>query len=299
MTDDTPIYQRPRHFPSPVAQEIEEQCEELQRMGVLEESESPWNSQIVPIRKPDGRLRLCIDYRKVNERTVKDRFPMCVVSECVYSMFGMKVFTKMDLVRGYYQMPVEEDSRCVTAFSTAKRHYQFRNLSFGLANAPAAFQRAMNVVISGFPRKNVMVFIDDILVMTESFPEHLRLVADVLKRLEEVGVKVKVEKCEWFADEVEFLGHKVSNSGLKKADRFIEKVRDFPKPRNVRELRGFLGLVEFGRKFMKDCSGVMKPLTEWTGKKKSTIVKWSERMNEAFEKLKAEVAKEVELAYPD
>ena len=214
-------------------------------------------------------------------------------------MYGMKVFTKMDLVRGYYQMPVEESSRCVTAFSTAKRHYQFRNLSFGLANAPAAFQRAMNVVMSEFPCKNVMVFIDDILVMTESFPEHLKLVNDVLKKLEDVGVKVKVEKCEWFADEVEFLGHKVSATGLKKADKFIEKVRNFPKPKNVRELRGFLGLVEFGRKFMKDCSGVMKPLTEWTGKKKSTIVKWNDRMNEAFEKLKAEVVKDVELAYPD
>src|SRR5678815_3209439 len=169
LSEDTPIYQRPRHFPPPVANEIEEQCEELERIGVLEESESPWNSPIVPVRKPDGRLRLCIDYRKVNEKTVKDRFPMCVVSECVYSMYGMKVFTKMDLVRGYYQMPVEEDSRCVTAFSTAKRHYQFRNLSFGLANALAAFQRAMNVVLNDFPSKNVMVFIDDILVMNESF----------------------------------------------------------------------------------------------------------------------------------
>src|SRR5678815_3045050 len=147
--------------------------------------------------------------------------------------------------------------------------------------------------------RNVMVFIDDILVMNESFPEHLKLLNDVLKKLEDVGIKVKVEKCEWFADEVEFLGHKVSVTGLKKAEKFVEKVRNFPKPRNVRELRGFLGLVEFGRKFMKDCSGVMKPLTEWTGKKKSTIVKWNDKMNEAFDKLKAEVAKDVELAYPD
>ena len=299
LTDDTPIYQRPRHFPLPVAREIEEQCEELEKLGVLEESMSPWNSPIVPVRKPDGRLRMCIDYRKLNERTVKDRFPMCVVSECVYSMYGMRVFTKMDLVRGYYQMPVEESSRCVTAFSTARKHYQFRNLSFGLANAPAAFQRAMNVVMSGFPSKNVMVFIDDILIMSESFQEHLVLVNDVLRKLEEVGVKVKVGKCEWFRDEVEFLGHKVSATGVRKADKFIEKVREFPQPRNVRELRGFLGLVEFGRKFMKDCSGVMKPLTEWTGKKKSTVLRWNDKMTDAFEKLKEEVARDVELAYPD
>ena len=299
LNDDTPIYQRPRHFPPPVAKEIEEQCEELERVGVIEPSESAWNSPIVPVRKPDGRLRMCIDYRRVNDVTVKDRFPMCVVSECVYSMHGMKMFTKMDLVRGYYQMPVTEDSRPVTAFSTAKKHYQFRNLSFGLANAPAAFQRAMNVVLSGFPSKNVLVFLDDILIMSESFSEHWKMVDDVLKKLEDVGVKVKVSKCEWFAKEVEFLGHKVSESGLRKADKFVKKVREFPKPRTVRELRGFLGLVEFGRKFMKDCSGISKPLTEWTGKKKSTVLKWNERMEKAFVKLREEVVKDVELAYPD
>ena len=299
LREDTPIYQRPRHFPPPVISEIEEQCEELERVGVIEPSESEWNSPIVPVRKPDGKLRMCIDYRRVNEVTVKDRFPMRVVSECVYSMNGMKVFTKMDLVRGYYQMPIAEESRPITAFSTTKKHYQFCNLSFGLTNAPAAFQRAMNAVLSEFPKDRVLVFIDDILVVSETVEEHMKLVDAVLKKLEEVGVKVKVSKCEWFEKEVEFLGHRVSETGVKKLEKYIKKVREFPKPRTVRELKGFLGLVEFGRKFIKDCSGISKPLTEWTGKKRSTIVKWDERMESAFEKLREEVVKDVELAYPD
>ena len=151
---------------------------------------------------------------------MKDRFLICVVLDCVYSMYVMRVFKKMDLVRGYYQMPVE-DSRCVTEFSTARK---FRNLSFWLANAQAAFHRAMNVVMSGFPSKNVMVFINDILITSESFQEQLVLVNYVLRKLEEVGVKVKVGKCEWFQDEVEFWGHKVSAIGVRKADKFIEKV---------------------------------------------------------------------------
>ena len=299
LKDDTPIYQRPRHFPPPVMSEIEKQCEELEQMGVIESSESEWNSPIVPVRKPDGSLRMCIDYRKVNDVTVKDRFPMRVVSECVYGVNGMKVFSKLDLVRGYYQMPVAEESRHITAFCTSQKHYQFRNLSFGLANAPAAFQRAMNVVLREFPKEKVIVFIDDILISSETIEEHISLVSAVLKKLEEVGVKVKLAKCEWFQEEVEFLGHVVSSSGMRKSEKFVSKVRDFPRPKTVRELRGFLGLVEFGRKFIKDCSGISKPLTEWTGKRKSTVLKWDSKMTEAFERLKEEAVKDVELAYPD
>ena len=126
LTDDTPIYQHPRHIPLPVAREIEEQCEELERLGMLEESVNLWNSWIMPVRKHDRRLRMCLDYRKLNERTVEDRLSMYVVSECVYSMYWMRVFTKMDLVRSYYQMSVEKNSRCVKTFSTARKHYQFR-----------------------------------------------------------------------------------------------------------------------------------------------------------------------------
>ena len=299
LKDDTPIYQRPRHFPLPVMKEIEQQCEELERIGVLEQSESPWNSPVVPIRKPDGSLRICIDYRKVNDATVKDRFPMCLVSECVYSMYGMKVFTKLDLVRGYYQMPIEGSSRPITAFSTARSHYQFKRLSFGLANAPAAFQRGMNVALKKFPCKNVLVFIDDILIMNESMDEHMKLVMDVLTTLEEIGIKVKVTKCEWFEKEVEFLGHRISENGLRKSEKFLEKVRNFPRPKTVKELKGFLGLVEFQRKFVKGCSGIAKPLTVWTGRKNSCVLKWDEGMNEAFERLKEMSAEDSQIAYPD
>ena len=299
LEDPTPIYQRPRHFSQPITEEIERQCEELERAGVLEPSESPWNSPIVPVRKPDGSLRLCVDYRKVNEKTVKDRFPMCLISDCVYGMHGMKLFTKMDLVRGYYQMPIEEGSRPVTAFSTARRHYQFKALSFGLANAPAAFQRAMTHVLSEFPKRNVLSFIDDILGMSVNVGEHLEVVNQILCSLEEHGVKVKPSKCEWFKEEVEFLGHKVCAKGISKSDKYVEKVQNFPRPSTVRELRAFLGLIEFQRKFIPGCSGIAAPLNEWTGKKGRTCVKWSEEMLEAFERVKEVVAKDVTLAYPD
>ena len=245
LKDETPICQRTRHFSKPIEDEIERQCEELEKMQIIEESESPWNTPLVPIRKPDGTLRICLDYRKLNEVTIKNKFPMRLISDLVYNMHGMKVFTKLDLVRGYYQMPLDEESRPFTAFSTTKKHYQFRALSFGLANAPAAFQHAMNVTLKDFPPENVVDFIDDILIMGKSFEESLPIVDKVLETLEKVGIKVKLSKCHWFKDEVEFLGHKVSGLGIRKAEKYIEKVRNFPKPTTVRELKSFLGLVEF------------------------------------------------------
>src|SRR5215469_10449189 len=285
LNDSTPIYQRPRYFPAPIISEIEEQCERLEEIGVIEESNSLWNSPVVPIRKPDGTLRICIDYRKVNAATVKARLPMNVVADSVYRMHGMKIFTKLDLLRGYYQMGIEESSRPITAFSTAHKHYQFKRLSFGLANAPGAFQKGMNVLLSKFPSANGTVFIDDILIVNENQDDHLQLVEEVLKTLILAGVKVKYSKCQWFMKEVEFLGHIVSESGIRKSEEFVEKVRTFPRPRTVRDLRGFLGLVNFQRKFMKDCSAVMSHLTPWTGKKKGTVIKWSMEMDEAFHRL--------------
>src|SRR5215469_487985 len=299
LIDETPIYQRPRYFPAPIVAEIKQQCEKLEAMNVIEESNSPWNSPIVPIRKPDGSLRICVDYRKVNAVTVKARLPMNVVTDSVYSMHGKKIFTKLDLLRGYYQMPVEESSRPITAFSTAHKHYQFKRLSFGLANAPGAFQKGMNVLLSKFPSANVTVFIDDILIVNENQADHLKLVEEVLKTLILAGVKVKYSKCQWFMKEVEFLGHIVSESGIRKSEEFVEKVRTFPRPRTVRDLRGFLGLVNFQRKFMKDCSAVMSHLTPWTGKKKGTVIKWSVEMDEAFHLLVELAAEDIQLAYPD
>src|SRR5215469_8948836 len=299
LMDSNPIYQRPRYFPAPIVSEIEEQCDRLEEIGVIEESTSAWNSPIVPIRKPDGSLRICIDYRKVNAVTVKERFPMNVVSDSVYGMHGMKIFTKLDLLRGYYQMGIEEDSRPITAFSTAHKHYQFKRLSFGLANAPGSFQRGMNVLLSHFPKTNVTVFIDDILIVSESQDEHVTLVDRVLKTLIYAGVKIKYSKCQWFKPEVEFLGHIVCKDGIRKSEEFVEKVKTFPKPKTVRDLRSFLGLVNFQRKFMKDCSGIMSHLTMWTGKKKGTIIKWSTDMNEAFNRLVELAAEDVQLAYPD
>jgi hypothetical protein len=157
LTDETPIFQRPCCFPLPVADKIERQCQELNSLDIIEPSSSPWSSPVVPVRKKDGSIRMCIDYRQLNKVTVPDKFPVPNLSDSVFGLHGTKFFTCLDLVRGYYQVPVEDSSRPYTAFSTPRNHWQFKWLSFGLRNAPAAFQREIQAVLSTFPSKSLPI----------------------------------------------------------------------------------------------------------------------------------------------
>ena len=299
LYDDTPIYQRPRRFTGPVADEIERQCQELNALDIIEPSVSPFSSPIVPIIKKDGSLRMCIDYRKLNNVTIKDKFPVPNVIDSIFGLKGNKYFTSLDLVRGYYQVPLDEQSKQYTAFSTVRNHWQFKRLSFGLTNAPSAFQREIQAVLSSFPSTKVIVYIDDILILGKSFEEHLQLVNKVLKTLESYHMKIKPSKCQFFQKEVQFLGHLVSEEGIRKTPEYVEKIENYPRPTNVGELREFLGLINFQRKFLPNCSEVQKPLSCLTGGKKKKQLEWSTEMINSFETLKREMKKEINLAYPD
>jgi predicted aspartyl protease len=299
LHDSTPIRQKPRRFPEPVAREIENQCDDLRKLNIIDYSKSPWSSPIVPIKKKDGSIRLCIDYRELNKVTKADRFPIPNMSDLVFGLHGMVYFTTLDLVKGYYQVPLHPDSAEYTAFSTQKNHYQFRRLSFGLKNAPGAFQREMQEVLSEFNSKQVLVYIDDILIMAHTFDEHLDLVTKVLATLNHYGMKIKPSKCCWFLPEVRFLGHMVGWQGVRKSDEYMDSVRQFPKPTTVKELRSFLGLVNFQRKFIPHCSTLCKPLTCLTGGVDKSKLHWTHDMDESFEALKEAICSDIELAYPD
>ena len=299
LYDDTPIHQKPRRFPDPVNRELERQCEELVGMGILSYSKSPWCSPIVPVRKKDGSLRICIDYRQLNKVTKADKFPIPNMSDIVFGLNGMSFFTTLDLVKGYYQVPMHQDSKEYTAFSTSNQHYEFEKLSFGLKNAPSAFQREMQAVLRDFEQKEVLVYIDDILIMSRSYLEHLQLVSRVLTTLANYHIKIKVTKCSWFQKEVNFLGHVVSQDGLRKSDSYMSSVRDYKKPSTVKQLRQFLGVVNFQRKFIAHLAEIAKPLTCLTGKKDKTPLNWTEDMDCSFDKLKEAMCSNIELAYPD
>ena len=298
LYDETPIYHRPRRLAPPIAQEIEEQCQQLHMLDIIEPSNSPWSSPIVPIRKADGTVRMCIDYRSLNKQTIKDRFPIPCLTDSLYGLGGNKFFTSLDLIKGYYQVPIEPRSRPYTAFTTYKNHWQFKRLAFGLCNAPATFQREIQSVLCAFPSNKVIAYLDDILIMSKTFSEHLELLSKVLATLDKYCIKIKLSKCKWFASEIEYLGHIVSERGLRKTPKYIDKVVQFPKPTTVEELRQFLGFCNFQRKFVKDCSIIQKPLSCITGKNKKDKIVWTKEMDDAFCELKRRLSEEIELAYP-
>ena len=300
LYDETPIRQRPRRFSPPLTQELERQCSELLSHNIIAHSSSPWSSPIVPIKKKDGSIRMCIDYRKLNAVTKPDRFPLPNLTESVFSLYGNKFFSSLDLRRAYYQIEIDEDSKEYTAFSTPNNHYEFNRLSFGLRNAPSCFQREIQKVISGFPSGKVTAYIDDILVVGETFEEHLELVNRLLTTLTKYGLKVNPAKYCWFKDKVKFLGHIISGEGVTKDPAYIEALKRYPKPTTVTEMRAFLGMINFQRKFIKNCSSISAPLYASTsGKlKKKDKIEWSKGMDESFDILIREAQNDIQLAYP-
>ena len=299
LMDYSPIWQKPRRFAEPVNQEIEKQCEELLAMDVIEHSHSRFSSPIVPVRKKDGQLRLCIDYRRINAVTKKEKFPMPNLSDAIYATHDIKYYTKIDMVKSYYQIPLAENSRQYPAFSTAHNHFQFKTLSFGLTNSGLAFQRHMQEILADFGFKNMVIYIDDILIFNRSFEEHLSLVTKVLRALANNGIKIKASKCEFFQPEVSFLGHIVNSEGIRKSEEYIQKVRNYPIPTTITELRRFLGLVNFQNKFVPHCSEIAKPLSAVTGGPKGRKLLWTAEMTESFSLLKEELLKDVVLCHPD
>ena len=264
LTNNTPIWVKPRPFPDPLNVEIEKQCQELEALDIIEKCDSKWSAPVVPVRKADGSLRLCIDYRKINKVTKPENFPIPNLNDSIYRGHNIKFFSKMDLIKGYYQVSIHKDSRDFTAFSTVNQQYRFKRLSFGLKNSGIMFQKNMQEILSEFMHNRIIVYQDDILIMSETFDEHLDLLERIMTTLVRYGIKVKLEKCEFFRESVSFLGHVIDNTGIRKDPKFIKKIKEYPKPSNITELRRFLGLANFQRKFLENFSTIARPLTALT-----------------------------------
>lgn len=242
-------------------EEIEKQVHDMLNADLIRPNTSPFSSPVLLVKKKDGNWRFCTDYRALNAATVKDRFPIPTVEDMLDELYGASYFTKLDLRAGYHQVRVNSPDIPKTAFRTHNGHYEYLVMPFGLCNAPSTFQAIMNSIFRPHLRKFILVFFDDILVYSPTWDKHLVHVKQTLAILKQQQFFVKASKCAFGQQELEYLGHIVTCQGVKVDDSKIATMVAWPRPTNITELRGFLGLTRYYRKFVKNYGIIARALT--------------------------------------
>lgn len=284
LLDDKPVVYRPYRLPYTERQQVKEIVDDLLRNDIIQHSKSNYASPILIVKKKTGEQRLCVDYRALNNKTQKDRFPMPLIDDQLTNLSGNKYFTSLDLASGYYQVPVAEESRPLTAFVTPDGHFEFKRMPFGLANAPAVFQRVINNMLESKRNETAMAYLDDILVPSSNLEQGFDRLEGILKLLRKTGLTLKLSKCRFFDNCINYLGYEISADGIRPNENKILAVKEFPIPRNVHEVRQFLGLASYFRKFIKGFGEIARPLTNLL--RKNIIFKWTEVELKAFSSLK-------------
>ena len=309
LIDPVPFKEAYRRIPPQMYDEVKAHIQEMLNLGAIRPSNSPWASAIVLVRKKDGRLRFCIDLRRLNNRTIKDAYSLPKIESILDSLIGAQIFSTLDLKAGYWQVEMAEECKAYTAFTCGPlRFYECDTMPFGATNAPATFQRLMHDCLGGLNMNWCIVYLDDIIIFSDTKEEHLKRLEAVFQKLSAAGLKLKPSKCFFFREEIEYLGHVVSGKGVATNPRKVEAVTRWPTPKTVYDVRSFLGFVGYYRRFIKDFSKISKPIREViTGLEnqskrtaKKTFVEWTEAADSAFKHLKKLCTSTTPiLAYPD
>jgi hypothetical protein len=293
----TPISKRPYWMPPAELAELKKQLQELLDKGFIRPSTSPWGCPALFVKKKDESLRICIDYRPLNAATIKNKYPLPRIDVLFDQLVGAKVFSKIDLRSGYHQIKIRASDIPKTAFSTRYGLYEFLVMSFGLTNAPAYFMYLMNSVFMPELDKFVVVFINDILVYSKNEEEHAGHLHIVLQRLREHHLYAKLSKCDFWLKEIKFLGHTISQASIAVDPDKVQEVMNWKPPTIVRQIRSFLGLAGYYRRFIPDFSRIAKPITELL-KKEAKFV-WGQKCEDAFHALRQHLTTAPVLAQPD
>ena len=308
--NEVPVQKRYNSIPQPLLMQVKGHVKDMLNRGWITRSSSAWSSPVVIVRKQGGEIRLCCDFRQLNSKTIADKHPLPRVQESLDSLNGSEWFSVVDLTRAYYQGYIAPESRHKTAFVTPWGFYQWVRIPFGLMNAPANFQRYMENVVGDLRGKCALPYLDDIIIHSKSFSDHVDHIAKVLQRLQEHGLKLKAEKCDMFQQEVKFLGRIVNKDGYRmdgKNIQAVEALKDI-KPKDVSEVRQLLGLLGYHRRHIQDFSRLAKPITDLLLKSnnsendknpKKARVEWTDTCQKAATKLIEMITSSPFLAYAD
>ena len=292
-----PIRQPPRRPPVALQDESRRILADMLDKGVIEESYSAWASPVVLVKKKDGSLRFCVDYRRLNDITVKDSFPLPRIDATLDSLGGAEWFTTLDLLSGYWQVALSKDAQLKSAFCTPNGLFQWKVMPFGLCNAPATFERLMETVLRGLHWESCLVYLDDVIIFGKTEEQLLQRMDTVFSRLTNAGLKLKPSKCRLFQKEVDYLGHIVSPTGIRIAPAALAALSDWPIPRNVRDVRSFVTYAAYYRRYIPGYALIAAPLRVLSQEKRATF-RWTELEHGAFAELQRHLLQAPRLAYP-
>ena len=275
--------------------ETRRQVNELLKEGIIEESDSPWASAYVLAKKKNGEYRLCIDFRKLNLATKKVVYPLPNIDECLETLSGKRYFSQLDFKSGFWQIAMDEKSKELTSFRTEDGQYQFKRMPFGLTNAPATFQKMVNTILAGLKGMNLQVFIDDICIATKTWEEHLIMLDKVLKVVIKAKLKIKADKCVFGSNSVKFLGHEISEHGIKQDPDKLKALAKLPPPVDTKGVKRALGMFSYYRKFVNNFALLSEPLTRLT--RKGVAFVWEDEQKQAYESIIQELNKNATLAH--
>ncbi len=292
-----PIKQHVRRIPFHLRSEADKEVSKMLQAGVIEPSSSPWAAPVVLVRKKDGTIRYCIDYRKLNDVTKKDSYPLPRIDDSLDVLGKANYFSTLDLASGYWQIQLTDEAKEKSAFCTNSGLYQFTVMPFGLTNAPATFQRLMERVLAGLQWHTCLVYIDDIIIFSETIEDHLKQMQDIFDRLKQAKLKLKPKKCKLLQTKVKYLGHIVSKDGVETDPDKVKAVKEWPRPSCVKDIRSFIGFCSYYRRFIPNFATVAKPLIRLTEKKVNFV--WNDDHENAWLKLRELMSEAPVLAYPD
>ena len=295
-SNQQPIRNRPYRTPLNKRKIIDQAIDEMLEAKVIERSQSPWSFPLVVVKKKDGSDRMCVDFRTLNKIVRPVSYPLPLIDDILSLLGNARYFTALDLKSGYWQVQLDEDSKEKTAFACHRGLFQFNVMPFGLSNAPAVFQELMNIVLQGC-EDFAMAYLDDVLIFSKDPKDHLHHIQTIFDRLRQHGLKLKLKKCAFFQEETGYLGFVINKDGVKPDPGKVKAIRSLPEPRNVREVRGFIGMCSYYRRFIPNFSKIAEPLINLT--KKYARFKWNSDCQAAFDYLKESLSVVPLLAYPD